>query len=375
MTHKWIWQNNSWPHFVWDSAKLADVLAQARLSQGKLLGALKNIESTYLKNARLEVFVEDAVKTSEIEGEKVDALSVRSSMARKLGLSVVGLPKPNRYVDGLVDVLLDATQNYDSNLTLARVCGWQAALFPTGYSGLYKIRAGKLRGNESMQIVSGPIGSERVHFEAPPREKLNEELKRFFKWFNGKESKAIDGLLRAAIAHFWFITIHPFEDGNGRITRAITDMALAQDEKNPLRLYSLSAQIMQHRNSYYEILEKTSHYKSKLDITDWFDWFLECFKGAVIRSQEIINNVMLKAKFWQRHAQTVLNIKQQKVLNRLLDDGIDEFRSGMNTRKYSNLAKVSRATAYRDLVDLVEKGCLVRLEGRGRSSAYKINWP
>lgn len=367
----WIWQQPDWPEFRWDIARLAPRLARARLAQGKVLGATRMLDEASALEAVAAILVEDGLTTSAIEGERLDLAVVRSSVARHLGLPTEGLPTPPRAVDGLVEVLADATQHYELPLTAERLHGWQAALFPTGYSGLYEIRAGQWRGEEPMQVVSGPIGRERVHFTAPPEAALLTEMARLLAWFN-QPPPGLDGLLRAGIAHLWFVTIHPYEDGNGRLARAITDLALAQDEQQAMRRFSLSAQLLRERDAYYAGLERTQ--RGGLDITEWLAWFLEQVELAAMDAERIVANTLAKARFWRRHQATALSERQRKVLNRLLDAGPDGFEGGINTRKYMGLTKASRATAYRELADLVEKGCLEASGKGGRSSGYRLVW-
>ncbi|MES2353436.1 MAG: Fic family protein [Pseudomonadota bacterium] len=371
-THqKWIWQQSDWPQFRWDQGVLSSALASARLAQGKVLGAVRLLDANLTLEAVAAVLVEDGVTTSAIEGEQLDLNAVRSSVARHLGLPNAGLPTPPRAVDGLIDVLLDATHYYDAPLTAKRLFAWQAALFPTGYSGLHQIRTGALRGNEPMQVVSGRIGYERVHFIAPPRKGLRGELDQLLVWFNAPTSD-IDGLIRAGLAHLWFVTLHPFEDGNGRLARALTDMALSQDERQPMRFFSLSAQILRERKSYYDILERTQH--DGMDVTDWLVWFLTQVGEAATAAEKTVASTLAKARFWIRHQGTHLNERQRKLLNRLLDVGSEGFEGGINTRKYMSLTKTSRVTAYRELAELVEKGCLAPTGRGGRSSGYEIVW-
>lgn len=367
----WIWQQPDWPRFRWDEARLARLLSGARLAQGKALGAVRFLDADLTLEAVAAILVENGLTTSAIEGERLDPASVRSSVARHLGLSTAGLPAPPRPVDGLIDVLLDATRHHDRPLSIDRLFSWQAALFPTGYSGLHAIRVGQLRGEEPMQVVSGPIGREKVHFVAPPREGLEAELTRFLKWFDDPPP-GVDGLIRAGIAHLWFVTLHPFEDGNGRLARAITDMMLSRDEGQSMRLFSLSAQILNQREGYYDILERTQ--RGGLDVTEWLFWFLEQVAAAAASAEETVANTLAKARFWLRHQPTILNERQRKVLNRLLDAGPAGFEGGMNTRKYMSLTRTSRATAYRELADLVGKGCLQSTGKGGRSSGYEIVW-
>ncbi|MBI5938282.1 MAG: Fic family protein [Betaproteobacteria bacterium] len=367
----WIWQQADWPRFRWDAARLAPPLARARLAQGKVLGAARLLDANLTVEAVAAILVEDGLTTSAIEGERLEPEAVRSSVARHLGLPTAGLPAPPRAVDGLIEVLLDATRRHDAPLTLKRLLGWQAALFPTGRSGLHAIRVGKLRGDEPMQVVSGGVGKERVHFAAPPRAGLQAEVERFLAWFAAPPA-GLDGLLRAGLAHLWFVTLHPFEDGNGRLARAITDMALSQDEGQPMRLFSLSAQILREREGYYDILERTQ--RGGLEVSGWLAWFLAQVESSANAAEQTVANTLGKARFWLKHQATALNPRQRKALNRLLDAGPDGFEGGINTRKYMSLTKTSRATAYRELADLVEKGCLRPTGKGGRSSGYEVVW-
>ena len=370
----WIWENVDWPTFRWNAEAVGKPLARARLAQGKVLGAAQLLDPRLTGEALATVLVEEGLTTSAIEGEELDPDVVRSSVARRLGLPTAGLPVPPRAVDGLVEILVDATREYGSPLTLERLCSWQAALFPAGYSGLQKIRTGELRGAEPMQVVSAGLESERVHFVAPPRRGLEKKVDHFLDWFNAPpaELDEMDGLVRAGLAHLWFVTLHPFEDGNGRLARAITDMALAQDERQPTRFFSLSAQILRARESYYAVLEQTQ--RGGLDVSDWLVWFLEQVEAAANTADQTIADTLTKARFWLRHQATELNSRQRKVLNRLLDVGPGGFEGGINTRKYVSLTRTSRTTAYRELADLVEKGCIRPTGKRGRSSAYEIDW-
>lgn len=367
----WIWQQPDWPRFRWSASELAPSLARARLAQGKVLGASRLLDADIGLEAVAAILAEEGLTTSAIEGERLDPNAVRSSVARRLGLPTAGLPVPPRAVDGLVDVLLDATRHYAVPLTAERLFGWQAGLFPTGYSGLHAIRVGMLRGVEPMEVVSGAIGREQVHFIAPPRAGLDAEVERFLSWFNAPPID-LDGLVRAGLAHLWFVTLHPFEDGNGRLARAITDLALSQDERQPMRLFSLSAQILRERDRYYGILERTQ--RGGLEVTEWLVWFLTQVEAAATIALQTVADSLAKARFWLRHRATVLNPRQIKALNRLLDAGPDGFEGGMNTRKYMGLTKTSRATAYRELADLVDKGCLRPTGKGGRSSGYEVLW-
>jgi len=288
----YVWQHKKWPKLIWESAPLLSLVSQARKAQGVLLAKVKNLGFELGGQAQADVLTEEAIKTSEIEGERLNRDSVRSSVARHLGLPVVGLKPATRSVDGLVEVLLDATKGYGKPLTAARLKGWQAALFPTGFSGFSKIRVGKWRGDEPMKVISGPVDHEKIHYEAPPDEKVELEMRQFLFWWNSN-SQSEDGLLRARVAHFYFVTIHPFEDGNGRVARALTDMALAQDEKLGTRYYSLLSQIMEERDEYYRVLEKCSIGNN---ITDWLAWFLGCYSRAVVGTEKIISTVLEKSE-------------------------------------------------------------------------------
>lgn len=367
----YVWQNKTWPCFTWQSDPLVKPLGETRLLQGKIMTQAKMLGFELGREAQANLITEEAVKTAAIEGETLNPVLVRSSVAKQLGLPMAGLPAPERSVDGLVEVLINATSHYHKPLTLKRIKGWHAALFPTGYSGMHKIRVGRWRHDDPMRVVSGPIGHEVVHFEAPPSKNVETEMTTFLQWWNQSlKEKRVEGVLRAGIAHFYFVTIHPFEDGNGRIARALTDMALAQDEKMATRFYSLSSQIMADRDDYYRILEKTQ--RGNGDITEWLAWFIACLEKAMNRSQEIINRTLTKARFWQRHAQTPFNDRQRKVVNRLIDAGPEGFQGGLTTRKYVAMTKASRATAYREIDDLVAKKILLPNQAGGRSTSYQV---
>ncbi len=371
---KYIWQQSSWPEFRWDNETLLKILGISRFQQGSLLTQMKDLGFDIRQQARAEVLIEEALKTSEIEGERLDPKAVRSSVARRLGLPTAGMVSTkNQQADGVVQILLDATQNFKQVLTPERLFGWHAALFPTGYSGLHKIQVASWRDdrNGPMNVVSGPVGREKIHYEAPPAERLLNEMNHFFCWWE-ESRKEMDGFIRAGMAHLWFVAVHPFEDGNGRIARALTEMALAQDENLSTRYYSLSAQIMAEREDYYRILERTNNGDG--NITDWIKWFLECMSRAILSSNELLSNVMLKARFWKHYAQTKFKERQSKVLNRLLDAGRGGFEGGLTNRKYAGMTHVSRATAQRELADLVQKGVLRPNPGRGRSTSYDICW-
>jgi Fic family protein len=366
----WIWKHVNWPDFHWDDQMISPHLAQARLAQGKLLGTIHLLDQETLEQIDFATLTSQAINTAAIEGEHLNRDSVRSSIARRLGIEHAGLDKPaDRKIEGLLDMLLDATGNYQQALSLKRLYGWHAALFPTGYSGIEKIIVGALRQADDMQIISGRPGKEKVHYEAPPAKEVLPGMKKLLNWFNDKNN--IDGLVKAAIAHLWFELLHPFEDGNGRLGRALIDLALAQDEKLNIRYYSLSSAIMHDRKNYYAQLETSC--KGDLDISRWIIWFLNCFEKAVNSSLQTISNTRLKSQFWNKHATTVLNERQIKALNRLLDEGTAGFTGNLTTKKYANLTKTSRATAYRELHDLLQKNCLCAV-GQGRSAGYQIQW-
>ena len=370
---KYIWQTKSWPDLKWDSAKLLKPLGNIRFSQGALLTQIKELGFDIQQTARADVLVEEALKTSAIEGEKLDPDAVRSSVGRRLGLPDAGLKEiRDQKVEGLVEILLDATANYSKKITMERIWSWHAALFPIGYSGMVKISVGQWRNDSKgpMQVISRPIGQEKVHFEAPPTKKLDKEMQIFISWIN--EKSQLDGIIRAGIAHIWFVTIHPFDDGNGRIARTLTEMFLARDENNPKRFYSLSSQIMAERNEYYEVLKATQ--SGTGDITEWLKWFLECMNRAILNSNILLNKIMIKARVWQGFAQIRLNERQIKVINRLLDAGAGGFEGGLKNKKYIGIAHTSRATAQRELADLVNKGILIKMPGGGRSVSYDLDW-
>jgi len=369
---KWIWQQPNWPNFIWKTESLLPFLSKARLEQGKLLGRTKELGFELIQEAGADILIEEVIKTSEIEGAHLDRDLVRSSVAKHLDLPTFGLPQPSRSIDGLVDILIDATKKYDQPLTAERLWSWQAALFPTGYSGLLRIQVGHWRkGDDPMQVVSGAIGKETLHFEAVPSSCVGNEMDQFFAWWKISLDK-IDGLLRAGLSHFYFVTVHPFEDGNGRIARALTDMALAQDEKISTRFYSLSSQIMKEKKEYYNILERCQ--RADMDITAWLVWFLASYIRSLESSSKLIAKVLAKASFWKIFSQTSLSDRQRKVVNVLLNVGKDEFEGGLTTRKYSSIAKVSRATAFREITDLIEKKVILQNPGKGRSTSYNLNW-
>jgi Fic family protein len=363
----YIWEKPDWPKLSWDQAKLATLLAEVRHAQGRLLGRMEAIGFPLREEAFLQTLTQDVLKTSEIEGEKLDKAQARSSLARRLGIDIGALTPADRNVEGIVEVILDATRNHDAPLDDERLFGWHAALFPTGRSGMGRIRVGAWRQDDSgpMQVVSGPIGREHVHYTAPPARRLDAEISAFLAWFNAPAE--MDPVLKAAIAHLWFVTIHPFDDGNGRIARAIADLALARSENSPQRFYSMSAQIGAERNDYYQVLERTQ--KGGLDVSGWMAWFLGCLHRAIAGAQDTLAAVLFKAGFWEKHAKAALNARQIKVLNRMLDG----FEGKLTSSKWAKLAKCSQDTANRDIAALIELGILRKGEAGGRSTSYRIN--
>ena len=366
MKTKYIYEIKKWPEFHWNQEQIAEKLAAVRHRQGRLIGRMEGLGFTLRAEAVLQSLTEEVLKTSEIEGEKLDRSQVRSSIARRLGMDVGGVTKADRSVEGIVEMMLDATQKYDATLTADRLFGWHSSLFPTGRSGMSKIRVGKWRDDADgpMQVVSGPVGKNKVHYQAPDADRLNQEMKTFLAWFNSK--KRLDAVLKAAIAHLWFVTIHPFEDGNGRIARAVADMALARSEKSPQRFYSMSAQISLERKDYYDILESTQ--KGSLDITEWLEWFLDCLGRAFEGAEAILVSVLKKTRFWETHDEEKFNARQRKVLNRLLDG----FDGKLTSSKWATLAKCSQDTANRDIDDLVKRKVFARNPGGGRSTSYSL---
>lgn len=364
----YIHQLPDWPHFTWRQDQLADLLVEVRHRQGKLIGRMEGLGFKLQEEASLQTLILDVLKSSEIEGELLDSEQVRSSIARRLGMDIAGLVPADRHVEGIVEMMLDATQQYQQPLSEDRLFGWHAALFPTGRSGMHKIIVDAWRDNKKndpMQVVSGPIGKEKVHYEAPDADRLTIEMKHFINWFN-ENATTMDIVIRAAIAHLWFVTIHPFDDGNGRIARAIADMQLARADETPQRFYSMSAQIRKERKEYYDILETTQ--KSSLDITGWLFWFLHCLDRAIAATDETLATVLKKARFWEKYAHASLNNRQRLILNKLLDG----FEGKLNTSKWAKIAKTSQDTALRDIQDLIEKQILVKAGGGGRSTSYLL---
>jgi Fic family protein len=367
--HTYIHERPDWPRFRWDEKRLAARLAAVRHRQGRMLGRLESFGIKLREEASLRTLTEEVIKSSEIEGEILDRDQVCSSLARRLGMDVGALKPADRHIEGVVDMILDATQNYGKSLTAKRLFGWHAALFPTGYSGLHKIAVGKWRTEKSgpMRVVSGAIGHERVHYVAPEARRLDKEMTAFLEWLNGdKGKKDADPVLKAAIAHLWFVTIHPFEDGNGRIGRAIADMMLARSEKSAQRFYSMSAQIRKERGKYYDDLEDTQ--KGDLDITDYLEWFLGCMDRAFDGAETILADVLRKARFWEKHAGESFNDRQRKMLNRLLDG----FEGKLTSSKWAKIAKCSQDTAGRDIDDLINRRILKKDAAGGRSTSYSL---
>src|SRR5437667_361065 len=365
----YLHERKEWPEFKWDQTKLAPLLAEVRHLQGRLLGRMEALGFQLREEATLQTLTQDVVKTSEIEGEKLDAQQVRSSLARRMGMDIGALPPIDRTVEGIVEVMLDATRKHDAPLTPERLFSWHAALFPSGHSGMRRIVAGAWCTKESgaMQVVSGPIGRETIHYEAPSHDLLKKEMHRFIKWCN--TSSGMDPVLKSALAHFWFVTIHPFEDGNGRIGRAIADMLLARSEKTSQRFYSMSSQIQRERKDYYLVLEDCQ--KGTLDITRWMDWYLNCLKRAIGASEKILAAVLVKAGFWKAHAGESFNDRQRKVINRLLDG----FEGKLTSSKWAKLTKCSQDTALRDISDLLNRQILTKDEAGGRSTSYALRLP
>ncbi len=362
----YIWQQATWPDFSWDDTALSTLLSKANKEQGRLKGKLEAMGFKTQGEALLQTLTQDVIQSSGIEGEKLSSAQVRSSIARHLGMDIAGLVPADRNVEGVVEMMLDATQGYNSPLTDERLFSWHAALFPTARSGMHKIIVGAWRDDSEgpMQVVSGPVGRERVHFEAPPAKKIPEESARFMEWF--KQPKEIDPLLASGLAHLWFISLHPFEDGNGRIARVIADMVLAQGENSSQRSYSMSAQIRKERDAYYNMLERIQN--SSLDITPWQEWFLGCLGRAIDNAHESLDEALRKARFWERYAKVPLNERQIKVLNRVMDG----FDGKLTSSKWAKIAKCSQDSAGRDIKDLIERKALRKDPGGGRSTSYSI---
>lgn len=362
----YIHQNTNWPKLTWNSEPLAATLAAVRHKQGRLLGQMEGLGFDQRAEASLSVLTADIVKSSAIEGENLNPDEVRSSLAERLGLSTAGLPIASRNVDGIVDLMLDATSRYTEPLTKERLCAWHSSLFPTGRSGMDQIIVGEWR-NAPMRVISGPMGKDKIHFEAPDANRLETEMSQFLDWFNKPNS--YDAVLKAGVAHFWFVTIHPFEDGNGRIARAIADMSLARADGTKDRFYSMTAQIAAKRRDYYDKLEAAQ--RGDVDITRWLVWFLDCLDGAIEGALEQTTEVLRKAKLWQRINRRPVNERQQLVINRLLNN----FDGFLTNRKYTQFAKCSPDTALRDIRELLERGILIQNIGSGRSTSYRLATP
>lgn len=363
----WIHEHQNWPNFTWDAEKLASKVADIRYHQGRLLGRMEGLGFELRQEASLRTLTNEIVKSSAIEGEILNPEEVRSSIARRLGMSVAGLILPSRDVEGIVEIMLDATQNISEPLTKDRLLDWHAALFPTGRSGMHRITVGDWRTLDAgrMQVISGPIGRERVHFEAPSADKLEKEMATFLIWF--EKQSDMDPVLKAGIAHLWFVTIHPFEDGNGRIARAIADMVLARADRVQDRFYSLSTQIESERKNYYDQLEKQQ--RSTPEITCWLEWFLGCLGRALSSAESTLGDVLFKAKLWDWINQNPVNDRQRLIINLMLEDN---FKGHMNTSKYAKLAKCSNDTALRDIQDLKRREVFIQNPGSGRSTSYRL---
>lgn len=360
---KYIYQYNNWTDFSWQDKAINAIFGEVRLMQGKIIGQMNALGFSAKEEATLTALTLDVVKSSEIEGEILNYDQVRSSIARRLGINTGGLVPSNRHIEGIVEMMLDATQRYHLPLTEKRLFGWHAALFPTGYSGPYLIEVGRYRTGE-MQVVSGAMGKEKVHYKAIPPESVKTEMDRFLDWFNNENS--LDPVLKAAIAHFWLIIIHPFDDGNGRIGRAITDMLLARAEGSGERFYSMSSQILAERKIYYAVLQKVQH--SSGDITEWIDWFLHCLKNAMLSTENTTQKILRKAEFWKLHEHTPINERQRIILNKLFED----FEGKLQTSKWAKIVKTSTDTALRDIKDLVAKGILKQTDEEGRNANYEL---
>lgn len=360
---KYIYQYPDWPHFIWDEKGIQALVGEVRHQQGKIIGQMNALGFSVQETTSLATLTEDIIKSSEIEGEMLNYDQVRSSIARRLGIETVGMVASNRYVEGVVEMMLDATQNYNKVVDHERLFGWHAALFPTGRSGLQRIEVGQYRTGE-MQVVSGAMGKEKVHFEAPAAENIPKEMDLFIRWINSDTK--LDSVLKSAIAHFWFIIIHPFDDGNGRIARAISDLLLARSDDSSQRFYSLSAQILAHKKQYYAVLQKVQH--SSGDITNWLSWYLDCLQAAFHATEDTLVKVLNKSQFWEQNKDVEINHRQRLLLNRLLDG----FDGKLTSSKWAKIAKCSADTALRDIQDLLSKGILRKEAQGGRSTNYEL---
>jgi Fic family protein len=376
MAPEWIWQQPAWPNFNWKAEHLAPLLRECIQAQGRLMGMSSSVGSSLSAQSELDALLQNIVTSSAIEGEQLNVGSVRSSLARRLGLEQVEGDRVSQRSEGLAQLMLDATQSFEEQLTMERLLKWHGWLFPDQAMEFVPrgIRIGTLRGDEPMQVVSGRLDRPTIHFEAPPRLGLELQLDTFLNWFEVSRTQTdLDPLLRAGIAHFWFVTLHPFDDGNGRLTRTITDLALAQGEAQAIRFYAMSASILEDRSGYYRVLENSQ--KATLDITDWLEWFLQTLLRSLQQAIARIESVLAKSRFWQAHRESGLSAEQAKVLNRLLDGGERGFEGGISAAQYQTVSKVSKATATRHLTDLLERGYLKRLPGGGRNTRYQIKYP
>jgi len=373
--NRWIWQQIDWPEFRWDDARVQPLLREVHLNLGVLLGRAGSVGGDLDAATALDALLQNIITSSAIEGEGLNAASVRSSLARRLGIKLDDelAHATSTRTEGLAELMMDAVQNTQVPLSLGRLLKWHCWLFPDDEPRLVSIRVGQLRGDEPMQVVSGRIDKPKIHFEAPPRSILDEQLARFIDWFNQSNNPSLDPVVRAAITHFWFITLHPFDDGNGRITRALTDLALAQADAQSIRLYAMSAAILASRNDYYRILEKSQ--SGDLDITEWLEWFLLTLNTTLKMALIAIDRTLQKRRFWQQFHTDNFSAEQRKILNRLLDGGERGFEGGISAAQYQKVAKVSKATATRHLSDLLDKGCLQKLPGGGRSTRYQVSIP
>lgn len=365
MANLYIWQDGNWPRMTWKNQRLSELLAEVNVLRGQVAGRMAMFGFNEQSDTMLDALTAEIVNSAEIEGQRLNRDSVRSSVAHHLGIEADGLPNEDHYIDGVVQVMLDATQNYSRKLDAERLFDWHAALFPTGRSGMYKITVADWRkGEEPMQVVSGAIGRQKVHYQAPPSSDVPAMMGDLLQWI--EEESGIDPLVKAAVAHLWFVTIHPFDDGNGRLCRTLTEMLLARADKTTRRYYSLSSEILQHRNDYYDHLERAQ--KGELDITDWVEWFLQTLKAALALSLSKTENVIRKVGFWDKHRETPLNERQRKVLNMLLDG----FEGKLNSSKWYKINHCSQDTATRDIKDLIDKGILRKTEESGRNTNYEL---
>ena len=362
----YIWQYPEWPSFTWNDSRLISLLSEVRNLEGKIQGMMDGLGFNVQSMTALNVMTEDVLRSNEIEGVILNSDKVRSYIARHLGIDTAGLPQPDHYTEGVVQIMMDAVTNCNKPLTPERLFNWHAALFPTGRSGMYPITVGAYRtGGEPMQIVSGAMGKEKVHYEAPPSDVVPDMMTDFLRWINS-DNTVTDPVLKAAVAHLWFVAIHPFDDGNGRLTRTITDMQLAKADGFHLRFYSMSAEILREKKTYYEILEHTT--SNSTDITEWLEWFLNTMKSSILRAEETVKRVVSKSSFWQRHREIPMNERQVKMVNMLWDG----FTGKLTSSKWAKITKTSQATALRDITDLIEKGILIAAADGGRSSNYLL---